>query len=794
MSHNEGKHMSRLQRWAALLLALALFITACSSGGDDSSTSSDSTPAASQDTAPADIAEAEVAAAPDESGLEIERGGEITVGIVAESTGWYPPSSETAFSAGFLVLDALYDRWYHLTGAGELVPIVAAERATPNADATEWTMKIREGITFHDGTEVNADAAVAMIEQWHAGPFGPSSAIESAETVDEFTVRYILKDADPAFEQTLAQNAAGAVFSPTAGRAFGPEDSVENPIGTGPYMFESWTRDSEMVVVRNPNYWRSAPDGGTLPYIDRIRFRVLSDADARRASFAAGDLDITTQGGPEGIQDLIDNGAVAYEYIGNGAGLNIYNTLTPPFDDVRIRRAASHALNPDNANALSAANLSGINVVRTQYFGSESKWYDEAAGSDYATFDAAKAQALAAEYMNDPTRSDGKTVGEPVSFTYDCNTEPLNRDRAQLFVQEWGDIGFEVDIVTTEQASFVTKIVGTSSEPLFAGDFQVACWADGNAQDPLQLFRTRYVDGQVLNWTNFHSPEVDAQITELRNNLDFETRQAAAAEISRITAMEMPVNWWASGSTVVLTTPEVHGIETYTYPDGGGSERLGEGRVWWREVWIDGAEPLTDIPTGYVQIPDVPDEPEEAEVVEETNSIPANPDVEAAMPAPPAGLKVGNNEPPLPALCTDIGFLNEIVPITNTNQQFVGDPTLGPFVNIHIYELAEGEADEIIGRYEQATDECAEFSSILESTGAKLELGYVTRDLGSWGDESYNYGVAGTADGFPIDTDIVLIKTGTNLALVTSLHILAPADGSVVGTADAASAILDGLN
>ncbi len=779
--------MHRLHRWTALLLAFALFTAACTSGGDEDS-------ATDGPTTSADIGEAEVEAAPDESGLEIQRGGEVTIGIVAESTGWYPPSAETAFSAGFLVLDALYDRWYHQTGTGELIPVLAAARATPNDDATEWTMTIREGVTFHDGTDLNADAAVGMVEQWLAGPFGSSSSIDFAEAMDEFTVRYVLKDADPAFEETLAGNASGAVFSPTAGRAFGLDDSAENPIGTGPFMFESWTRDSEMVVVRNPNYWRSAPDGGTLPYLDRIRFRVLSDADARRASFAAGDLDLATQGGPEGLQDLIDDGAIAYEYIGNGAGLNVYNTFEPPFDDVRIRRAASHALNPESANALSAANLSGINVTRTQYFNSESKWYDEDAGAEYATYDLAAAQALAQEYVNDPERSDGKAVGDPVTFTYDCNTDPINRDRAQLFVQEWGDIGFEVDIVTTEQASFVTKIVGSASEPLFAGDFQVACWADGNSQDPLQLFRTRYVDGQVLNWTNFHSPEIDAQISELRSNLDFETRKAAAAEISRITAEQMPVSWWASGSTVVITKPTVHGLETYTYPDGGGSERLSGGRVWWPEVWIDGAEPLDDIPTGYIEIPDVPDEPEEEdEPTEDANAIPSNPDVEAAMPAPPAGLTLGNTDPALSVLCPDISFLGDIVPISNTNQQFVGDPTLGPRVNIHIYELAEGEADEIIGRYDQATVDCADFSSVLESSGAQLELGYVTRDLGTWGDESHSYGVAGTADGFGIDTDIVLIKTGTNLALVTSLHILSPPDGLIVGPATGAAAILDGL-
>lgn len=774
-------------RWRpllSLLLAMGMVAAACTSSSDGE----DGGDAGGGDARSDDISTAEVADAPDESGLTITRGGEITVGIVAESSGWYPPSSETAFSAGFLVMDALYDRWFHQTGTGEIIPMIAAERATPDDDGDEWTMVIREGITFHDGNEVNAAAAVEMIDQWLAGPFGSSSTIVSAEALDEFTVRYVLKDADPAFEQTLAGIATGAVFSPTAGRAFGPEDSVENPIGTGPFMFESWTRDSEMVVVRNPNYWRAAPDGGTLPYLDRIRFRVLSDADSRRASFAAGDLDITTQGGPDGGPDLIENGAIPYEYIGNGAGVNIYNVFEPPFDDVRIRRAASHALNPENAIALSAANLSGVTEIRTQYFNSTSPWYNEAAGADYATFDLAEAQRLADEYVNDPARSDGKGVGEPVSFTYDCNTDPINLDRAQLFAQEWGDIGFEVEIETTEQSSFITKIVGTSSEPLFAGEFQVSCFADGNEQDPLQLFRTRYGDGQVLNWTNFTSPDIDAQLDILRNDLDPAARQAATAEVSRITAEEMPIYWWPSGSNLVLTKPEVRGLETYTYPDGGGNDRMGSGRVWWHEVWVDGATPLDDIPTDYLPIPEVADLPDEPEA---PAGPPVNDTVAAAMPAPPTGLSVGGNDAPLEELCPGLSVLGSIVPASATHQGYVGDPTFGPFAAVNIYELAAGEAAEILARYEQALTDCADYTATLDA--GEVIAGYSARDLGSYGDASAGYSNAGTIAGFAIDTEIVVINTGDNLAIVTALYVVSPPDGAITGLAAEAEGILAGL-
>ncbi len=786
--------MKRPMRALIPFVAIVLLAAACSGGDDDSTEIADTGGTAGGGDAAtatvADIATATTQLAPDDAGLQIDRGGEINIGIVAESTGWYPPSAETSFSAGFLVMDALYDRWFEQTGSGEIIPMIAAERATPNDDASQWTMKIRPGILFHDGTAVNAAAAVDMVAQWKEGPFGSNVTIDTAEALDEYTIEYTLIAPDPAFEQSLAGVSTGAVFSPTAGRAFGPEDSVEHPVGTGPFMFESWTRDSEMVVVRNPSYWRSAPDGGTLPYLDRIRFRVLPDGTARRASLEAGDLQITTQGGPDGGEALVQAGFVPYEYIGNGAALNIYNTAVAPFDDVRMRRAAAYALDPEQANALRPANLSGVNVVRTQYFSTTSQWYDEAAGADYAVFDLDEAVRLYDEYINDPARSDGRAVGEPVSFVYDCTTEPVNLDTAQLFQQEWSDIGMDVEIRTTEQAAYITKVVGTESEPLFQGDFQIGCWADGNEEDPLQIFRTRYGANEVLNWTNYNTPEIDAQIEILRG-IDPDARKAAAAEISRITAEAMTVDWWSSGSNLVLAVPELRGLETYTFPDGEVGTRRSGGRVWWHEVWLEGAQPLTDIPTGFVPIPEVP--------VTTTTTLPPEPetggprdDVLAAMPAPPAGLTLGNTDPPLADLCPGITVLDGIAPISATSQSYTGDPTLGPFAAVNIYELAPGEVDTIIGRYDQAVTDCAEYSTTVD--GAAVEAGITTRDLGSHGDSTSGYGLVGTVDGFAIDTDIVLIRTGDNLAIVTALYVLAPADGGVVTPlAEGAAGILAGL-
>ncbi|MBN4047608.1 ABC transporter substrate-binding protein [Acidimicrobiaceae bacterium AH-315-P05] len=786
-------HRSRM---LAVLAVIALFAAACtggdSEGADDngsgaSQTTGDSTTGSTGTTATTqDIATATTIAAPDETGAVLVRGGEISIGLTSETnTGFFPPSAETSFSAGFLVMDALYDRWFVQTGTGELLPEIAAARATPNADASEWTMTIREGIQFHDGTDVNAEAAVGMVELWLEGPFGATSSIESAEVVDEFTVKYILKDPNPAFEGVLAGISTGAVFSPTAGRSFGAEASVENPVGTGPFVFEEWTRDSELIVRRNDNYWRTAPDGGTLPYLDRIRFRVLPDGDSRRASLQAGDIEMATQGGVTGGQDLVDAGFVPYEYIGNGAGVIIFNTAVPPFDDVRMRRAASHALDPNQSNAISPSTLAGVFDLRNGYFNSTSPWFSEEAGADYAFFDTDEAIRLSTEYINDPTRSDGKAVGEAISFSFDCTSEPTNIQTAQLFQQEWGDLGFEVEIKSQEQSSFITQIIGGPTEEVpFTGEFQAACWADGSSSDPLEIFRTRYGDGQVLNWTNFTDPTIDAAIETLRNDLTVDGRHAATEDITRVTAEQMPIRWGSSTATLLLAIPEIKGVEAYTHADGTVGARRSAGRVWWAEVWLEEAQPV-DIASGPVELPATTAAPELGG---------PNEAVAAAMPdAPPGILTKARGTEALETLCPAITTFEDIEFISATYQNYNGVPTFGPFVGVRIYELAEGDADIVLARYEQAVAECATYTDALDD-GTPLNLGWVTRNFGSFGDTSASYGVAGDAGGFPIDSDILVIKTGNNLAIISDLNVGSASGGTnVTALAPAVAEILEGL-
>lgn len=755
-----------LRRILVVLVTLVVVATACT-GSDDSSTS---------DTAGGDNSAGDE---PIDAG-EPQRGGELVVGIVGESNSWYPPEAEWAFSAGVLVVDAIYENLFVQTGSGEILPYLAADFATFNDDATEWTVSLRPGITFHDGTPLDADALVEMSALWDEGRFStPGEGVAATTKVDDLTVIYTLHEPDPAFETTLAGN-RGIAFSPTAARAFG-EDSAERPVGTGPFVLQSWVRDSEVVVTRNANYWQ---DG--QPYLDRITFRVLVDGNSRRASLESGDIDIATQGGTDGVQSVVDAGFTPIEYIGNGAGVIVFNTLQPPMDDKRVRRAVAHAADPEDVNAINPGQLSGELEARTQYFAPASRWYDASIDSIYPAFDVAKAEELIAEYVNDPTRSDGAAVGDPIRFRYVCTSAPTNRLISQLLLQAWSDVGLEVEFSEEEQASMVTRIVGgPATDPAFLGDFDASCWADGTNSDPLVIFDSRYgeVESNVLNWTNFTSPAIDEQVEILRTELDFETRRAAAVEISRITADELPIHWIGSGSTIILAADRVKNIDVFTWPDGTPGSRIDRGRVWWTELFVDDAEPITDIPTDLVALP------EGAATTTTAPQAPALPEPDEAVLAalPGAGSIPDGFTEATPNYifeqCPGNEPLAGLSPESVTINTFSGPSDFGPFVGSVVVTFPDetGPEQYLASYAASAVADCAEFETVT-AQGAPLTQATSALATASYGEETGSYSLRGASSGFPVNTDLIHMRIGNRLAIAYWLAIGAEPDLAALET------------
>lgn len=557
-------------RVLAILAVFGLLAAACGddSGDDEGADDEEST-------------ESTEAGGEDEPADEVEPvyGGTVTMGLEAESNNWTPGPAQLA-NPGVTVAMAIYDPLMSLNEEGEFEPFLA-ESLEPNEELTEWTMTLREGVMFADDTPLDADAIVWNYQTLHACPDCQTkgtldqAGVTGIEKVDDMTVKYTLSEANAGFPDIL-RGEAGWPVSPTAYEA-DPENFTNQPIGTGPFVMESWVRDSETVLVRNDNYWFTDEDGNQLPFLDGITFKPITDEDSRVQSLSSGDVDMmhTLRGNNvKQVQGLVEDGGYADSFfVGNTSGSAILNVLVPPLDDVRVRTALAYA--GDAYLVQEVLGDDGLTEPSTGFFSVDSPWYSETAAAAYPAADGRnleEATALIDEYKNDPDRSDGKAPGEDVVVDYNCPGDPSLIQVSQLQQQLWGEAGVTVNLNQVEQAAHIQNAVGSQdTNPPFAGDYIINCWrAGGGDGDPLTSLQSFF--GPVAttpgNFTNFTDPEIDEQLEILKTNDDFAARYAAVEQIGVIAGEQVPILWSSPTPTIVGFRDTIHGVTDWTLPSG----------------------------------------------------------------------------------------------------------------------------------------------------------------------------------------------------------------------------------
>lgn len=572
------------RRLLALLTVLSVLLTACG-GDDDDGAAEDTSEDAESDEG---VRDREDEAASDEG--EPQYGGTITVGLEAESNSWLPGES-TAANAGLSVMVALYDPLVVRTEAGDIEPYLA-QSVEPNEDYTRYAFTLREGIEFHDGTALTAEAMKAMFDEYLTVPGATTaSAFEGVtlEVTGPLTFDYVLSEPDAAFLDNLLAS-AGMPFSVEAARAAGA-DAGSRPVGTGPFTFDSWTRDGELRVSRNESYWRTDDAGNQLPYLDGVVFRPIPDEDTRLDSVASGDIDVMQtlrQSLVRRSRQIVDGGGyVSYEWIGNNAGASIMNVLKPPLDDKRVRQALTMGV--DQEQLIEVLGGTGITPPQTQWFSKDSPWWSEAAAEAWPTYDPEAAQALVDDYVSDPDRSDGKAVGAPISFTYDCPPDPSLVEISQAYQAFWQQLGMEVSLDSKEQSAHIAQGLGLDSDPPLSGDYEVQCWRLGSENDPFSVWDSAFGpwETETLNVMNFTHPDIDANLEAMRTEGDFEARKALVEEISLILADEVPSMWTGGTATAIVARDAVRGLMAGSTPEGSPIDGAANAIVRTATAWLE---------------------------------------------------------------------------------------------------------------------------------------------------------------------------------------------------------------
>lgn len=606
-----------LYRLLALLLALALVAAAC--GGDDGD---DGVDAGGEDTADDGDAAADdgddggdddAPAAGDEAEGDVDTevevvdesrptGGDIAVGLEAETTG-LRPWEDTCSSPCYNILITLFDKLVEQDAEGNYVPYLL-ESLSSNDDFTVWSGSLRSGVVFHNGDPLTAQTIADMFPIQAVGATGAGS-VSAANLVEvnatgELSVEWVLSRGSAAFPAYLSRAPLGMVFHPEA--AADLEAFNENPIGTGPFMLESRDLDNETLVVRNPDYWFVDRFGTQLPYLDSIAFRPIPDEGTRLDATLSGTTDVAQtlrQGTIRDARAERDGGAdiFLFEFQGNNAGGGMYNVLVPPFDDVRVRRGLTHLHSQENV--IEALGGTGISLPATQFFSPDSPWWSQKVADAWPQFDFAKGVELLTEYVNDPGRSDGKAVGEPIDAELSCPPDPTLIAGMQVLEQVWTESGLvNVNLTNYDQQTHIGYALG--GENGFVGSHTTHCWRFSSEDDPSLILDSAFapptaevaaangLDGIVspLNFPNYFSLEMFGNLQAATQTNVFEERFALYEAVMMEIAEQVPV--WYSGhtATALIADASIQGLNSWEFPDGtlGTGHPNAEGR--WAQAYI----------------------------------------------------------------------------------------------------------------------------------------------------------------------------------------------------------------
>ena len=480
---------------------------------------------------------------------EPRHGGTLNVGLEADFPGFDPLIMGALVER--MVATSFYETLMDMNAQGEIVPHLA-ESLKVSGDGTSYTLKLRTGIKFHDGTPLDAAAVVFNVRRLMDPANGCRCqanvvGIKSVDATGPDTVVFTLKTPDAAFPAVLA-DVPGMATSPTAIRKAQEAGLkyADTPVGTGPFRLVEWKRGVSLKVERNPDYWQKG-----LPYLDSVVYRPIPDQQTRMASLTAGDIQLSAVPSAQDVA-AAKSGTTRVQLVespGLGSVFAMFNAKREPTNDPRVRQALFHAT--DRALILKTL-FRGIYPLANQPFGP-----GLASGRQdvkFPAYDPAKARALLKEY------------GKPVKFTFSVTATPDSVQMAQVLQQMWQKVGIEVKIEQLEQLQLIGKAI--------KHDFDGMYFRWPGRGDPDMNVYPFFHSKSTRNYTQYANPEMDRLLEVGRGTFDQKTRLEIYTQVSQLLAADGSYLFLFPSTNFFLTSRKLQGLPKI--PDG--LPRVGQ--VW----------------------------------------------------------------------------------------------------------------------------------------------------------------------------------------------------------------------
>lgn len=530
-------------RLLAALVALAVLSTACGDDGDSGGDGAAST----------------TSAAP-------VKGGQLTMGVWSEAAGLDPILMFASGNAGGTEVGLIYDRLVEWNPATKKFDMRTADSVTPNADFTQWTVKVKPNITFTDGTKYDADAMKFNFDRQRKENTtlrGALASITDVSVVDPLSVRVTLSEPWTGFPFLLSIS-LGMLVSPAAVAKLGKDLAVRpEGAGAGPFEFVSYAKGEGLVVKRNEKYW-----GGDV-YLDRVKIVTLNGGQATYDALKTGTIDVGFLRDPGPIQqsrtDKVSGADLAFSsgellLVNNGTEVTCaagkpepacagkadgtkIATKTPGTDP-KVRKAVQLAL---DTKALDQRINDSKGLPAAALLAPSFPWDPKVA---LPSPNLAEAKKLVTE---------AKSAGWDGKIRLACTNTP-----ARLATSLGIKTQLEAAGMTVDDSKTNIDVPAILQEVITKKDFDLACWGlqftpdDGTVLQIESFLRSTSASNRV----GYKNASVDAAITELKKAATDDAKTAAFKKISEAWANDAPSVPIAHVEERVVWSPKVRGLST----------------------------------------------------------------------------------------------------------------------------------------------------------------------------------------------------------------------------------------
>ena len=417
-------------------------------------------------------------------------------------------SYNTTILTMFVMNKLIYDTLINQTSEGKLVPCLATEWKG-NANATEWTFKLRTGVKYHNGDAFNAQSVKACISRFLNEKLATGNMwkdLTAVETPDTYTVVMKFKAPNGALPYTLVTT---PMLCPSLFLKDGPE-GLDKAIGTGAYKFVSWQKANKISLVRNDNYW------GEKPQFEKLEYLPIVEDSTRIAGVQTGAIDIAESIPPDSLKNLESDKSVkvvkilAIDQLFFGV-----QCTTPPFNNKLARQAVNLGLDRES-------------IVRDVMNGGRPATCmmpKGMLGFDPSLPEIKRDLPKARELL----KKSGY-AGEPVTLIVPIGWYPKLNEQAQALMAQLNEIGFNIKLEMLEGAAFISKRGAGNYNLYITG-------AAHQAGDP-DMFLSMRVLGDSAK-SGYKNDTLNGWINKGREGNTTESRQAAYVKVMQIMADDL---------------------------------------------------------------------------------------------------------------------------------------------------------------------------------------------------------------------------------------------------------------